>query len=161
MSLNAASLSFFGVLPVSNTTRGGFSSLLNTFSRVVACCVASTSVGAMNAPWWPFPTAASSPSAATIVLPHPTSPCSSRSMGVVPDMSWRISSSAVSCPRVSEKSRTPRSSSHIDVLTMLTPSPPLLCALFRSCNKLTCNRTSSSNASRSRAATTWSTVAGA
>mmetsp|Transcript_2163 Transcript_2163/g.10434 ORF Transcript_2163/g.10434 Transcript_2163/m.10434 type:complete len:262 (-) Transcript_2163:2962-3747(-) len=87
MSLSAASRSFRDVLPVSNTTRGGFSNREKIFSRVVACCVASTSVGAMNAPWCPLPTAASNPSAATMVLPHPTSPCSSRSIGVVPDMS--------------------------------------------------------------------------
>ena len=46
-----------------------------------ACCSASTSVGAMNAPWWPPSTAASSVHTATTVLPAPTSPCSSRCIG--------------------------------------------------------------------------------
>ena len=43
-------------------------------------------------------------------------------MGLVPAMSCRISSRAVSCPRVKLKSRTDLSSSQRAVLTMETPS---------------------------------------
>ena len=46
------------------------------------CCSASTSVGAMNAPWCPPCTAVSSAATATTVLPAPTSPCSSRCIGI-------------------------------------------------------------------------------
>jgi hypothetical protein len=117
-------------------------------------------VGAMSAPWCPLPTAARMPSAATTVLPHPTSPCTSRSMAVVPAMSWRISSNAVSCPGVRLKSSTLRSSSHLAVLTMLTPSPLFFSARSRSCRNRTCTSSSSSNASLWRASNTWYTSSG-
>ena len=45
------------------------------------CCSASTSVGAIRAPWWPPCTATSRALTATRVLPDPTSPCSNRCMG--------------------------------------------------------------------------------
>ena len=48
----------------------------------VACCSASTSVGAISAPWCPPCTAVSSADTATTVLPEPTSPCSSRCIGM-------------------------------------------------------------------------------
>ena len=55
----------------------------SSIGRMLAkCCSASTSVGAMNAPWWPPSTAVSSAAIATTVLPAPTSPCSNRCMGI-------------------------------------------------------------------------------
>ncbi len=46
------------------------------------CCSARISVGAMNATCLPLSIACSAASAATIVLPEPTSPCSRRCIGV-------------------------------------------------------------------------------
>ena len=65
--------------PVSapTVTRAGAS----TRRSVAACCSARISVGAMNATWRPFSIATSAASSATIVLPAPTSPCSSRFIG--------------------------------------------------------------------------------
>ena len=63
-------------LPGSGTSRPPISSC-----TPVACCSASTSVGAINAPWCPPCTAASSIDTATTVLPDPTSPCSRRCIG--------------------------------------------------------------------------------
>ena len=45
------------------------------------CCSARISVGAMKATWNPFSIATSAAISATIVLPDPTSPCSSRFIG--------------------------------------------------------------------------------
>jgi hypothetical protein len=66
-----------------------------------ACCSASTSVGAMNAPWCPPSTAHSSVHNATSVLPAPTSPCSSRCMGWGAARSPPISAMAASWSAVS------------------------------------------------------------
>eukprot|EP00982_Pelagococcus_subviridis_P014387 31324-Pelagococcus_subviridis.AAC.4 len=96
MSASAASLALFGVLPVNKTIFGGFASREKISANVRSCCVARTSVGAMNAPWCPLPTAARIASAATTVFPHPTSPCNIRSIGLVPAMSCKISSIACS-----------------------------------------------------------------
>jgi len=161
ISASAASRAFLVIDPVSSATFGGSDIFASIAPRLRACCCARTSVGAMNAPWCPLPTAARIASAATTVLPHPTSPWSIRSIGFVPAMSCRISSIAFSCPRVSEKSSTDLNSSHSCVDTTETPSPPPFCARSRSRRRLVCSRTSSSNASRSRAAHTRSTLSGA
>ena len=58
---------------------------------LVACCSASTSVGAISAPWCPPSTAASNAVTATTVLPDPTSPCNSRCIGCGAARSWEIS----------------------------------------------------------------------
>ena len=50
----------------------------------------ATSVGAIIAPCQPEPTAASRARKATAVLPDPTSPCRSRTMGIGPSKSSRI-----------------------------------------------------------------------
>ena len=50
-------------------------------ASVAACWRASTSVGAISAAWAPASIARSIAAAATTVLPLPTSPCSSRSIG--------------------------------------------------------------------------------
>ena len=55
------------------------------------CWSANTSVGAMNAPWWPPCTAVSSTATATTVLPDPTSPWRSRCIGAGRAMSSSIS----------------------------------------------------------------------
>ena len=60
-------------------------------TTVAACCSARTSVGAMNAPWWPPWTATSSVLTATTVLPDPTSPWRSRCIGCGPARSCSIS----------------------------------------------------------------------
>ena len=57
----------------------------------VACCSASTSVGAISAPWCPPCTACSNVDTATTVLPDPTSPCSNRCIGCGPARSPSIS----------------------------------------------------------------------
>mmetsp|Transcript_15151 Transcript_15151/g.63954 ORF Transcript_15151/g.63954 Transcript_15151/m.63954 type:complete len:254 (-) Transcript_15151:2656-3417(-) len=160
ISASADSRAFLVMLPVNKITFGGLDKRPSSLESVLACCCAKTSVGAMNAPWCPASTAARIASAATIVLPHPTSPCSILNMGFVPAMSWKISSIAFSCPRVNEKSSTDRSSSHSAVDTTETPSPPEFCALSRSRSSDVCNKTSSSNASRSRASHTRSTLSG-
>ena len=60
-----------------------------------ASCSASTSVGAMSAPWYPPCTAMSSAASATTVLPEPTSPCRSRCIGTGLARSPWITSSVV------------------------------------------------------------------
>ena len=55
------------------------------------CCSARISVGAMNATWKPFSIATIAAISATIVLPEPTSPCSSRFIGCGRCMSSTIS----------------------------------------------------------------------
>ena len=62
------------------------------------CCSARISVGAMNATCRPFSIATSAASSATIVLPAPTSPCSSRFIGCGRCRSSTISFSACRCP---------------------------------------------------------------
>ena len=64
---------------------------------------ASTEVGAMTAAWVPLSATAASATAATAVLPVPTSPRSRRFMGRLAAMSERISCAARSCSPVSEK----------------------------------------------------------
>ena len=64
---------------------------------------ASTEVGAMTAAWVPLSATAASATAATAVLPVPTSPRSRRFMGRPAAMSERISRAARSCSPVSEK----------------------------------------------------------
>ena len=58
--------------------------------RVAACWRASRSVGARRAPWAPLSATKARARAATAVLPDPTSPCSSRSIGRGPARSARI-----------------------------------------------------------------------
>ena len=57
------------------------------------CCSAKISVGAIRAHCQPASMQLHAASAATTVLPDPTSPCSSRCMGT-----WRAKSAAISCP---------------------------------------------------------------
>ena len=65
------------------------------------CCRASRSVGARSAPWRPARATAASAWAATAVLPEPTSPCSSRSIGVGRARSSRMAVIAVAWSAVS------------------------------------------------------------
>ena len=77
-------------------------------SIVRKCCSASTSVGAISAPCRPASTARRSVASATTVLPEPTSPCSSRCIGVVRARSRSISAIARSCASVSVNGSTSR-----------------------------------------------------
>ncbi len=63
-------------------------------ATAVACCSASTSVGAMRAPWWPPSTATSRADTATTVFPDPTSPCRSRCIGSGPARSSAMAAMA-------------------------------------------------------------------
>ena len=67
----------------------------------------------MNATCRPFSIATSAASSATMVLPAPTSPCSSRFIGVARCMSSTISFSAVRCPSVSLNGRMLRADSRM------------------------------------------------
>ncbi len=61
------------------------------FRSVRACCAASTSVGASSAAWPPASTTCSIARTDTTVLPEPTSPCSSRCIGLCAASSVAIS----------------------------------------------------------------------
>mmetsp|Transcript_22706 Transcript_22706/g.54356 ORF Transcript_22706/g.54356 Transcript_22706/m.54356 type:complete len:302 (-) Transcript_22706:70-975(-) len=96
------------VLPVRSETRGIDSpsgafplKLLMSLSMLSLCWAARTSVGAMSAACQPDAVAASIARRATAVLPEPTSPCSSLSIGLFCRMSRRISEMASACPAVS------------------------------------------------------------
>ncbi|KAG1436447.1 hypothetical protein G6F56_013552 [Rhizopus delemar] len=69
--------------------------------RLLRCCSASSSVGAANATCLPCSTASIAASAATTVLPEPTSPCTSRSIGLGRDRSSRICLNTRACAPVS------------------------------------------------------------
>ena len=64
--------------PVSTASRTPAAS--QSGASVLACCRARISVGAISAACAPASTATSIAISATMVLPEPTSPCSSRSM---------------------------------------------------------------------------------
>ena len=70
---------------------------------VFLCCSARSSVGAMNAACFPFLTAQKQAAAAIIVLPLPTSPCTSRFITCPEDRSCRICSITPFCAPVSRK----------------------------------------------------------
>ena len=97
--------------PVSSATRNrdGCSSR-EMFTK---CCSARISVGAMNATCSPFSIATSAASSATIVLPAPTSPCSSRFIGCGRCRSSTISFSACFWPFVSLNGSTRRAESRM------------------------------------------------
>ncbi len=110
-------------LPVRRTTRVASAappsippSARSPSIRVIVrwCCEARTSVGASSAAWPPESTAASIARSATIVLPEPTSPWSSRCIGTSRAISAATVSPTSTCPAVSSKgsrasnaSRTP------------------------------------------------------
>ena len=68
--------------PVSSATRKPVPN--SQPSSVRMCCSARISVGAISATWKPFSMATNAASEATMVLPDPTSPCSSRCIGQRP-----------------------------------------------------------------------------
>ena len=74
----------------------------------VACCAASTSVGASSAACFPASTAWSIAKSATSVLPEPTSPCRSRDIGVAESKSCAISPATLRWPAVSSNGRLSR-----------------------------------------------------
>ena len=67
------------------------------------CCCTSNSVGAISAACVPASAARNIAISATSVLPEPTSPCSSRSIGRGEAMSASISASARVCEAVGWK----------------------------------------------------------
>ena len=111
------------------------------------CCSARISVGAMNATCRPLSIACSAASAATIVLPEPTSPCRRRCIGMARFRSWLISRHTRSCARVSvngTRSRSVRVSVPVPVRTGARRlDRALRCAFSDSCCA-----SSSSNLSR-------------
>ena len=91
--------------PVTSAT--GMSSARNQRSKFLACCSASSSVGAMSAACNPLPTARAAAAAATTVLPQPTSPCTSRTMGWSAARSPSTSASARDCARSARTAAKP------------------------------------------------------
>ena len=85
--------------PVSSPTRTPSGS--SQPRKLRACCSASSSVGAITAACAPFSTARSAASAATTVLPEPTSPCTSRIIGRSRARSAAISPHVRCCAPVS------------------------------------------------------------
>ena len=63
------------------SSRGSRPSGASQRAKFCACCSASSSVGAISAAWKPASTTSAAASAATIVLPEPTSPCTRRIIG--------------------------------------------------------------------------------
>ena len=89
---HASRRSFAPVVPVSRT--GSKRDGANSRAIFRKCCSASSSVGAMKAACNPFSIATSAARSATMVLPDPTSPCSSRFIGCVRRRSSTISFNA-------------------------------------------------------------------
>ena len=96
-------------LPASQATRTPSGS--SQPRRLLRCCSASSSVGAINAACLPVSTASIAASAATTVLPLPTSPCTSRSIGDGRPRSARISSKTRCWADVSTNGKALRSNS--------------------------------------------------
>ena len=80
-------------------------------SSVLACCSASSSVGAIRAHWQPFWAHFQAPKAATAVLPEPTSPWTRRFIARPEARSAAISSIARRWAPVGEKGSRDRKSS--------------------------------------------------
>ena len=115
MSSSALRRAVAPMLPVSRVTSVAFSSppslpgmASGPRARVIFswCWVASTSVGASMAACPPLSTTCSMARSATTVLPEPTSPCSRRFMGAVPESSAAICSPTSRCPGVSSNGRS-------------------------------------------------------
>ena len=96
-----------------SAARRGSATRCSSREMFTKCCSARISVGAMNATCSPFSIATSAASSATIVLPAPTSPCSSRFIGCGRCMSSTISLSACRCPGVSLNGSTARADSRM------------------------------------------------
>ena len=112
----AASISpraFFFWLPVSQATRWprACSSGASQSTSLAKCCSARISVGAISAHCQPASMAMQAASAATTVLPLPTSPCSRRCMGCTRPRSRAISSPTRRCAPVSWNGSTASSCS--------------------------------------------------
>ncbi|MNN37120.1 hypothetical protein D3C81_1510520 [compost metagenome] len=90
-------------LPASQVTRTPSGS--SQARRLSRCCSANSSVGAASATCLPRSTASMPASAATTVLPEPTSPCTRRSMGCARARSLRISSNTRCCAPVRRNGR--------------------------------------------------------
>ena len=102
-SASISARSFFFRLPVSQATRRplGASSGSSQPTSLRKCCSARISVGAISAHCQPASMAMAAASAATTVLPEPTSPCSRRCIGTARARSRAISSPTRRCAAVS------------------------------------------------------------
>ena len=120
------------------------------------CCSARISVGAISAHCQPASMATAAASAATTVLPEPTSPCSSRCIGWGRARSAAISSATRRCAPVSAKGRAASSRS------CSPPGAPRSTGARRWARSrwarcwLSCCASSSSNLSRCQAGWVWS-----
>ena len=103
ISSRAAARALPVTLPASQATRRPRGS--SQARKLPRCCSASSSVGAISATWRPASTALAAASAATTVLPLPTSPCTRRSIGSGRAMSLLTSSSTRCWAPVSLKAR--------------------------------------------------------
>ena len=138
-------------------------------ATVSRCWRASRSVGARSAAWRPASAAAARAHAATAVLPDPTSPWMSRSIGTGRARSPRISSSAVAWSGVSAASRpslrpiAASSDARIRASSAGATSMGAVVDRPRARRRPTmpsCSASSSSNASRRSAASRASNVCG-
>ena len=125
------------------------------------CCSASTSVGAISAPWNPVAAADNSAARATTVLPLPTSPWSRRFIGGAPRfMSLDISSMQRDCAPVRLKGNEPRKFPTIPAGgSTLMPAISTLDSRRRPSTAI-CSVNSSSKARRDRAAIQVSSSSG-
>ena len=113
MSASISVRCFFFWLPVNQATRlpRGASKGSSQPTSLAKCCSARISVGAINAHCQPSSMAMAAASAATTVLPEPTSPCNRRCMGTGRDRSRAISSPTRRCAAVRPKGSAPSSCS--------------------------------------------------
>ena len=94
-------------LPASQPT--SIPSGANQLRKLLACCSASNSVGAINATCLPWAIARSAARAATSVLPEPTSPCTRRIIGTSSAISRSISATTRACAPVGLNGKAARS----------------------------------------------------
>ena len=100
-----------------SAARSGTATVSSSRRMLKKCCSARISVGAMKATCRPFSIATSAAISATIVLPDPTSPCSSRFIGCGRCMSVTISRITVFWSPVSLNGRIRRTASRMSSVT--------------------------------------------
>ena len=119
----------------------------NQSCRVRQCCSASSSVGAIRAACRPLPAARAAAAAATTVLPQPTSPCSSRTIGTPVARSSCASRSARDWARVRANGSASRNRRDSPAPSASAQAGSVFSARFLSLSVRWC-ASSSSNASR-------------
>ncbi len=155
-----ASRSRFFWLPVSQATRRprSASSGSSQPTSLPKCCEARISVGAISAHWKPASMQRAAASAATSVLPEPTSPCSKRCIGCARARSPAISPSARRWAPVGVKGSTPSSCACSEPAPAGARRVGARCAARsrRACSCESCCASSSSAFSRCQAGWLWS-----